>query len=246
VLVRDGKPVLVMLRGDHQLSEAKLPGKFRQATAEELVKWLGAAAGSLGPVGVTAMPILMDAALEGRRNMVCGANRDEYHLRHVTPGEDFQAEVADLREAAAGDACMMCGGPLVLRGALEVARVRDGVAQVALDRLLIAAVEAGQDKDGMCLPAAIAPFEVVITAANVDAEGVYRALIDAGANVLLDDRDERPGVKFKDADLIGVPWRVTAGKKLAEGAVEVVERRTKQVTDVAVDAIGKFSFANSR
>src|SRR5262249_30519351 len=108
VLVASGKPVLVMLRGDHQLSEAKFAArsgdpKFRQATAEELVKWFGASAGSLGPVGVNSMPVWMDSALECRRNMVCGANRDDYHLRHVTPGEDFAAEAADLREAAAGD-----------------------------------------------------------------------------------------------------------------------------------------------
>src|SRR5262249_14918568 len=92
VLVTGGRPVLVMLRGDHQLSEAKFVAKsgnaeFRQATAEELVKWFGASPGSLGPVGVTSMPVWMDSALEGRRNMVCGANRDDYHLRHVTPGE---------------------------------------------------------------------------------------------------------------------------------------------------------------
>ena len=100
--------------------------------------------------------------------------------------------------------------------------------------MLAAAVEAGNDKDGMILPAAVAPFDVVITAANVDAESVYRAFLDAGMDVLLDDRDERPGVKFKDADLIGVPWRVTVGKKLAEGVVEVVERRRKTVVNVAV------------
>jgi len=238
VLVANGKPVLVMLRGDHQLSEAKFAAKsgdtkFRQATPEELVKWFGASPGSLGPVGVTSMPVWMDTALEGRRNMVCGANRDDYHLRHITPGEDFQAESADLREVAAGDACVRCGGRLELRPAMELARVSEGSARVALDRILVAAVEVGHDKDGMVLPASIAPFDVVVTAVNVDAEPVYRTLLDAGINALLDDRDERPGVKFKDADLIGVPWRVTAGRKLAEGIVEVVERKTKVVRDVA-------------
>jgi prolyl-tRNA synthetase len=244
VLVANGKPVLVMLRGDHRLSEAKFTAKsgaadYRHATAEELVKWLGASAGSLGPVDVKTMPVWMDSALAGRRNMVCGANRDDYHLRHVTPGEDFEAEACDLREAAAGDRCATCGGALEVRNAIQLARVRDGVARLALDRLLMAAVEAGNDKDGMILPPAIAPFQVVITAANVDAESVYRAFLDGGIDVLLDDRDERPGVKFKDADLIGVPWRVTVGKKLAGGIVEVVERRSKTVVDVAIsDVVG--------
>jgi prolyl-tRNA synthetase len=117
ILVANGKPVLVILRGDHQLSEAKFAAKsgdarFRQATADELVKWFGASPGSLGPVGVTTMPVWMDTALEGRRNMVCGANRDDYHLRHVTPGKDFQAELADLRETAVGDSCPRCGAGL--------------------------------------------------------------------------------------------------------------------------------------
>jgi len=216
---------------------------YRQATAEELVKWLGAAAGSLGPVGVKSMPVWMDSALVGRRNMICGANRDDYHLRHVTPGEDFESEACDLREAAGGDACAICKGPLEVRSAIELARVRDGVARLALDRILAAAVEAGNDKDGMILPPAIAPFDVVITAANVDAESVYRAFLDAGIDVLLDDRDERPGVKFKDADLIGVPWRVTVGKKIADGVVEV-KRRGKTVVDVAVGDVVAFVSAN--
>jgi prolyl-tRNA synthetase len=242
ILVARDQPVLVMLRGDHQLSEVKFAAKsgttkFRQATAEELVKWFGASAGSLGPVGVNSMPVWMDLALEGRRNLVCGANRDDYHLRHVTPGKDFAAESADLREVAAGDGCVACGSPLQLRNAFELARVRDGVARLALDRLLVAAVEAGHDKDGMVLPAAIAPFDVIVTAANADAEPVYRAFVEAGLDVILDDRDERPGVKFKDADLIGVPYRVTVGRKLAEGLVELVERRRKTVTEVAVNSV---------
>jgi prolyl-tRNA synthetase len=240
ILVANGKPVLVMLRGDHQLSEAKFAVKsgdarFRQATADELVKWFGASPGSLGPVGVTTVPVWMDTALEGRRNMVCGANRDDYHLRHVTPGKDFQAEVADLREAAEGDGCPRCGAGLKLRPVMELARVGESSARVALDRLLVAAVEAGHDKDGMVLPLSIAPFQVVVTAVNVNAEPVYRMLTDAGIDALLDDRDERPGVKFKDADLIGVPWRVTAGRKLADGIVELVARKTKTITEVRVN-----------
>ncbi|MBS1856844.1 MAG: hypothetical protein JST11_15860 [Acidobacteria bacterium] len=239
VLVAAGKPVLVLLRGDHQLSEARFALRsgdpnFRQATGEELVKWFGASAGSLGPVGIDSVTIWMDGALEGRRNMVSGANRDDFHLRHVTPGEDFQAEVADLRETAAGDGCASCGAPLAIRNAVEIARIHEGGARLSLERLLTRAVEAGNDSDGMILPSGAAPFDVIVTDAGAGeaARAVCEALAAAGFDVLLDDRDERAGVKFKDADLIGVPWRVTVGKKAASGLVEVVERRVRTRTDV--------------
>jgi prolyl-tRNA synthetase len=239
ILVANGKPVLVMLRGDHQLSEAKFAAKtgdakFRPALPEELGKWFGAQAGSLGPVGVKNMPILADTALAGRRNMVCGANRDDYHLRHVTPGEDFEPEFRDLREVVAGEACVRCGAALELRPAVELARLAPGVHGLSLERILTTAIELGSDKDGMILPAAIAPFDVVVTAAVVSdgAEQVYRKCLAAGLDAVYDDRDERAGVKFKDADLIGVPFRINVGKKLADGLVEVVERKTKQSVDV--------------
>ena len=128
VLVADGKPVLVMLRGDHQLSEAKLGAvvndpEFRPAQPEEIQHWFGAAAGSLGPVGIRNIPILADRALVGRHNMISGANHDDYHLRHVTPGEDFQAEIHDLRQVVAGDRCHKCGGSLEIRKTVEIGHI---------------------------------------------------------------------------------------------------------------------------
>ena len=267
VLVAHDAPVLVMLRGDHQLSEAKFAAltgdpHFRQARPNELFEWFGAAAGSLGPVGVRNMPIYADRALAGRRNMIAGANRDDYHLRHVTVGEDFDAAFHDLRQAAAGEACECCGGALAVRKAMELSRFSPGrpardlhitsaeaveapvwmsACSIAIERILIAAAQTGFDKDGLILPPAIAPFDVIVTPANIGdaqqraaAETIYRECLALGLDALLDDRDERPGVKFKDADLIGVPFRVTVGKKLAEGIVEVVERKTRQVRDTAV------------
>ncbi len=271
VLVADGKPVLVLLRGDHQLSEAKFgmianDPEFRPAQADEIQEWFGAAAGSLGPVGVKNMPILADRALEGRRNMIAGANKDDYHLRHVTPGEDFRAEFHDLRQVAAGDVCGKCGGTLDVRKTVEVGHIFKlgykysdsmglrvlnadgkevtpimGSYGIGIERILCAAIELFHDKDGMMLPAAIAPFQVVITPANNSdaaqaeaAAGIYRQCLALGTDALLDDRDERPGVKFKDADLIGVPWRIVVGKKLSGGMVELVERKTRQAVDVAV------------
>jgi prolyl-tRNA synthetase len=271
VLVADGKPVLVMLRGDHQLSEAKLGAivndpEFRQAHPPEIEVWFGASAGSLGPVGVKNMPILADRALVGRRNMVSGANRDDHHLRHVTLGEDFQAEVHDLRQVAAGDRCEKCGGALAIRKTVEIGHIFKlgykysetmglrvlnadgkevtpimGSYGIGIERILCAAIELYHDKDGMILPASIAPFQVVITPANYSdaaqreaASEIYRAALGLGMDALLDDRDERPGVKFKDADLIGVPFRVVVGKKLAAGMVELVERKTRKSVDVPV------------
>jgi prolyl-tRNA synthetase len=271
VLVADGKPVLVMLRGDHQLSEAKLGAvvndpEFRQARADEILEWFGAAAGSLGPVGVKNISILADRALAGRRNMIAGANRDDHHLRHVTLGEDFQAEMHDLRQVAEGDGCQKCGAPLAIRKTVEIGHIFKlgykysetmglrvlgadgkevtpimGSYGIGIERILSAAIELWHDKDGMILSAAIAPFQVVITPANISdsaqseaAQRIYQECLALGLDALLDDRDERPGVKFKDADLIGVPFRVVVGKKLSSGMVELVERKSRQSRDVAV------------
>lgn len=269
VLVAGGKPVLVMLRGDHQLSETKFAFKvgdaaFRQALPDEIRDWFGAGAGSLGPVGVANMTILADQALKGRRNMIAGANRNDYHLRHVTLGEDFQAEICDLRQVAAGDTCVPCGAPLDVLKTVEIGHIFKlgykysesmglrvlnadgkevtpvmGSYGIGIERILCSAIELFHDKDGMMLPPAIAPFHVVVTPANYGdpaqkdaAERIYRQCLALGLDALLDDRDERPGVKFKDADLIGVPFRITVGKKLAGGMVELVERRTKASVDI--------------
>jgi prolyl-tRNA synthetase len=271
VLVANGKPVLVMLQGDHQLSETKFAAKagdpeFRQANLEEIRQWFGADAGSLGPVGVTHMTILADQALAGRRNMIAGANKNDYHLRHVTPGEDFQAPFHDLRQVAAGDACAKCGATLAVVKTVEVGHIFKlgykysdamglrvlnaegkevtpimGSYGIGIERILCCAIELFHDKDGMILPAAIAPFQVVVTPANnsdaaqkAAALEIYGRCRELGLDALLDDRDERPGVKFKDADLIGVPLRIVVGKKLGGGMVEVVDRKTKQAVDVAV------------
>jgi prolyl-tRNA synthetase len=279
VLVADGQPVLALLRGDHQLSEPKLAAvtgdpEFRPANAAEIREWFGADAGSLGPVGVKNMAIIADRALAGRRNMIAGANRDDYHLRHVTPGKDFEAELHDLRQVAEGDECMHCGRTLEIRKTVEIGHIFKlgykysetmglrvlnaegkeitpimGSYGIGIERLLTAAIELYHDQDGMVLPPAIAPFLVVVTPANnadeaqmETARAIYERCLARGWDALFDDRDERPGVKFKDADLIGVPYRITVGKKLAGGAVELVERKSRKTTDVAVkDAVEKLA-----
>jgi prolyl-tRNA synthetase len=278
VLVADGKPVLALLRGDHQLNEMKFGAaagdpEFRPAQPLEIREWFGADAGSLGPVGVKNMPIFADRALAGRRNMIAGANRNDFHLRNVTLGEDFQAELHDLRQVAAGDECIHCGRPLEIRRTIEIGHIFKlgskysdsmglrvlnadgkeitpvmGSYGIGMGRILCAAIELYHDQDGMILPPSIAPFHVVVTPANNSdaaqmraARDIYQQSLALGLDALLDDRDERPGVKFKDADLIGVPYRITIGKKLGSGMVEITERKTRKMTDVPVTGAAEWT-----
>jgi prolyl-tRNA synthetase len=275
VYVVESQAILILLRGDHTLSETKLTttlgtDKFRPSTPEEAKALLGAQLGSLGPVGLKGVRILADRALEGRRGMITGANQDDTHLRNVTPGRDFTAEYRDLRVVSAGDLCPKCGRPLRVSVSVELghifklgrrysqvmhASVLDengrevplvmGSYGIGVERILSAAVEQNHDRDGMFLPASIAPFEIILTAANMDdarvraaAEKLYEEMRAQSLDVLFDDRAERPGVKFKDADLIGAPYRVTLGKrKFEQGLAEIFKRSTKQIQDVKLDMV---------
>jgi prolyl-tRNA synthetase len=283
---RASKPrgVVVLMRGDHQLNEAKLStalaGKVTRPMQEEEIRQLfKSPAGFLGPLGIdwskglddVAKPILLvDTALQGRANLIAGANKEDYHVKNITPGKDFQPTAyADLRSVATGDPCPNCGSPLRMDTAVEVghifklgykyaesmnARVLDkngkevmpimGCYGIGIERILTASIEQSNDENGFWLPPQIAPFEIVITATNVSdekirttAESIAQSLESAGYDVLLDDRDERPGVKFKDADLVGIPFRVNVGKKVTEDRVEVVQRSTRQSQDVSIAAI---------
>ncbi len=285
------KPVAAFLRGDHTVNETKLLGavggvELRTMNGDELQQWLGGPAGYLGPLGLApaktlhdgGINVIVDVALEGRRNLVCGANKLDYHYRNVTPGRDFSwTALADIRNAVEGeDAPNAPAGvqaPLRIGKAVEIghifklgyryaealgARVLDsngkevtpimGSYGIGIERILTAAIEqavaqAG-DANGFWLPRAIAPFEVVLTITNVrDAEllttgeRLGRELEAAGIDTLLDDRDERAGVKFKDADLVGIPLRINIGKKAADGLVEVVDRRAGTVEDVPLPQV---------
>ncbi len=278
VYVCDGKPVLALLRGDHELNEAKLQTVtsaqvLRPAHPDEVKGWMGAMPGSLGAVGMKDIPIFADRALEGRRNMVTGANRDGFHLKNVTPSRDFSAKYVDLRTVAAGEGCPKCQAPLAVFKALEVghifklgtrysqslgANVLDEKGQsapivmgsygIGVERVAAAAVELHHDDDGMRWPLSIAPFQATVLTLQAQdkdvvaaAEKLYTDLNAAGVDTLLDDRDERPGVKFKDADLVGIPLRFAVGKKsLAEGKVELKVRGEKDVSLVATaEAVAK-------
>jgi prolyl-tRNA synthetase len=278
------RAVVVLMRGDHQLNEAKLStalaGKEARPMQEEEIRQLfRSPAGFLGPLGIewaktvddSNRPVLLlDKALEGRTNLIAGANKEDYHVKNITPGRDFQPTAyADLRSVVSGEPCPNCGLPVRMDTVVEVghifklgykysesmgARVLDkngkevtpimGSYGIGIERILTASVEQSNDDNGFWLPPQIAPFEIIVTPTNVGdaklktiAEEIAGSLESAGYDVLLDDRDERPGVKFKDADLVGIPFRINVGKKVTEDTVEVVQRSTRQSQDVRIGAI---------
>jgi len=281
------RPIVVLMRGDHQLNEAKFnatvatPSRPMQET--EIEALFNSPAGYLGPIGIEwaaklekdgDKPVLLvDKALERRTNLIAGANKKDYHLKNLTPGKDFHPTAyVDLRSVTAGEACPNCGRPLRIDTAVEIghifklgykysesmgARVLDkngkevmpimGCYGIGIERILTAAVEQGNDENGFWLPPAIAPFEIVVSPVNMKddpvrkaAEDIARRLEAAGFDVILDDRDERPGVKFKDADLVGIPFRITVGKKVTEGTVEVVIRSPHEVRDATITRVVEY------
>ena len=279
--------IVVLMRGDHQLNEAKFNAALGVATRpmdeNEIKALFKSPAGYLGPIGIewakdlkkdADKPVLLvDKALEGRSNLIGGANKEDYHLKNLTPGKDFHPTAyADLRAVTAGEACPSCGEALRIDTAVEIGhifklgyrysesmglRVLDkngkevtpimGSYGIGIERILTAAVEQGNDENGFWLAPTIAPFEIVVAPVNIKDEAVRAAAEDiakrletAGYDVVLDDRDERPGVKFKDADLVGIPFRITVGKKVTEDTVEVVLRSTREVRDVRITAIVEY------
>jgi prolyl-tRNA synthetase len=281
------RAVVLLMRGDHQMNEVKLStavgGKETRPMQEEDIRALfHSPAGYLGPLGINwaknldepGKPILLvDEALKGRTNLIGGANKEEYHLKNLTPGQDFQPTAyVDLRSVTAGEQCASCGAPLRIDTAVEIghifklgykysesmgARVLDrngkevapimGSYGIGIERILTAAVEQNNDENGFWLAPSIAPFDVVVVSTNSKDEAIRRVSEDvarqfeaAGYDVLLDDRDERPGVKFKDADLVGIPFRINVGKKVTEGTVEVVRRSTLRKEDVKIPVITEY------
>ena len=264
VTAPDKSPVVVLMRGDRELNEAKLAkllgGPSPLADAALVQKVTGAPVGFAGPVGL-ALPVrvIADREVATIRDGVTGANAADAHLLHVLPGRDFPApEYVDLRTAVAGDVSPVDPeGRLYTQRGIEVGHVfnfgtryslkmnamftdetgksqlmQGGSYGVGVSRTMAAAIEQHHDAAGMLWPISIAPFEVVVVlvdpkndAQRDAAEALYASLLASGIDVLLDDRDDRPGVKFKDADLIGFPVKVVIGKSLSEGTVEVSVRR---------------------
>jgi prolyl-tRNA synthetase len=268
-VTQDGRVVLALVRGDDRLEEAKLAAAFGEplwpAEDEQIRAAFGASGGSLGPVGFDGDVVADFALREGQ--YVAGANRDGRHLRGVEAGRDFAPRFADLRTSAESDTCPVCGGALGFQTAIEVGHIfklgtrysepmgatfldEDGTEKpvvmgsygIGPARVMAAAVEQFHDANGIVWPEAMTPYDIHVVAlpgAEQQAEEAARALDKAGADVLLDDRDGRAGEKFADADLIGIPMRVTVGKKtLEDGAVDVRDRRTGEERRVPLAEVG--------
>ena len=253
----DNQFVFVVVRGDMTLSEAKLKntiGEARLATTEEITS-AGATAGYASPVGLKNALIVVDDLIPQSPNLAAGANEAGYHLLNTNCGRDYSPEiVADLIQAKAGDTCIDCDNPLSTFTTLTLATRSEfdsmlpsqSSAAGALprassyifhfDNILLALAETHHDDKGLTFPKSVAPFDVYlmhIAGKQLDtrakAEEIYNQLQTTGITVLFDDRDERAGVKFNDADLIGCPVRVTVGEKnLKEGMVEIKERTGKE------------------
>ncbi len=269
----DGKPVAVLIRGDHEANESKV----RRAMGVETLmladpsvieKATQAPVGFSGPVDLD-IPLWADHDIGAMTNAVVGGNAVDKHFVGANPGRDFTVDhYGDLRYAAADDPCPHCAEVLKLRHAIEVGHVfklgtkysealdarflDDREAQhpmvmgcygIGINRILAALVETRHDESGIVWPLSLAPYEVIVVPLKVDeqrvmsvAERLHDELLDAGVEVLLDDRDQRPGVKFKDADLIGVPLRVVVGERgLKEGQLEIKWRTDEKPTMIAME-----------
>jgi prolyl-tRNA synthetase len=266
----DGRDVLVLVRGDHEVNEVKLR---KRLGADELYlagELPGAPAGFYGPIGRTER-IVADLDVRQLRDAVAGANKLDTHIDHVDAQRDFAAEWMDVRTATQGDPCPRCGkGTFERFNGTEVGQVfflgtkysesmgctflgEDGALKpmvmgcygIGVTRVAAAAIEQNHDGDGIIWPMSLAPYQVTILTLQpkdadvaAAADKLYRELAAAGVEVFYDDRDERPGAKFKDADLIGIPVRVAIGKRsLAEGKLELKARADKDATLIdAADA----------
>jgi prolyl-tRNA synthetase len=278
----EGKPVLVLIRGDREVDENKLEAvlgteNFRLATDDEIKDILGTERGFVGPINLPEgkiEQIIWDNSLYGIKNLVVAANEPHYHYVNVNPGRDFEyGEFYDVAEVREGDPCPKCGAPLKIDRGLEIGHIfllgtrysepmqayfvdKDGKEKpivmgcygIGVSRLMSAIVEQSHDGNGIIWPINVAPFELEILPLNVSdetqmeiAEKLYKGALNRGIDVILDDRNERAGFKFKDADLIGIPVRIVIGRKAKDGIVEIQNRKTGEKLDVPVDeALNKF------
>lgn len=276
VCVADGKPVLALVRGDHDLNEGKLRRllgvwSLRLADGGTIEEVTGAPVGFAGPVGLFSVPTVADYDVASVADGVTGANEGDAHFVGVNPGRDFDPErYGDIRYAANGDGCPRCQGTLRARRCIEVGHIFKlgtryseaiganflddqgqekpiimGTYGIGVSRILPAVVETGRDEAGIIWPSSIAPFDAVVILLNPTqashaeaAEAVTGALESEGFDVLVDEREESPGVKFKDADLIGIPVQVVIGRTFEkEGKFEVRRRGSPERHMVSLEQL---------
>ena len=247
IRVADNKFVFVVVRGDMQLSEAKLKaqvGDVRTAMAEDIER-SGAAAGYASPIGLKDALVAVDDLIPQSQNLVAGANETGYHFKNTNYGRDYSAGVVeDLVQAKAGDACKNCGNSLSVLSAFSLVTR----SEYQFENILLALAETHHDSKGLMLPYPAAPFDVYLMHlpgkemdTRAKADEIYNAMLGAGIPVLFDDRDERAGVKFNDADLIGCPVRITVGEKaLKEGMVEIKKRTDSNNQLISIEEIIPF------
>lgn len=272
--VADGKYVAFVIPGDRDLNEAKARSKLkindlRMANFQEVKEISGCEVGYAGPVSLKVDAIYVDRLLFGKKDLICGANKTDYHLLHLDIERDVSVtDYVDLVNITEKDPCPKCNGKLKFLKGIEVGHVfklgdkyskamdakfidEDGKEKyfvmgcygIGVTRIIAAAIEQNHDENGIIFPPSIAPFEVAILSLDVKnaevmnlSEKFYKYLLDYGVDVLWDDRDERPGFKFKDIDLMGIPIQVVVGKKgLESGVVELKNRKTKNTVKVLID-----------
>jgi prolyl-tRNA synthetase len=275
VYLADGKPVAVLIRGDHEVQPVKLKNllgaiEVELADEKQIYDITGVPSGYLGPIGLK-IPVAADQEVSVMKNFVTGANEKNFHLQNVNLTRDFTvSQTADLRQVTEDDKCPSCGGELQLTKGIEVGHIfklgdsyskalnatfQDsnseeqnfimGCYGIGVSRTVAAAIEQNHDQNGIIFPLPLAPFQAIVL--NLDpkneeisaaAEALYKKLQQEGIDVLIDDRDERPGIKFKDADLIGIPYRITVGKRFAqEGEVEIRKRKDGETVSRPVDQV---------
>jgi prolyl-tRNA synthetase len=275
VLLADGEPVAVLLRGDRELEEVKLKNylgaaDIRPADDKEIFDATGVPSGYLGPIN-SKIRLLADQEVPAMVNLTVGANEKNYHLQNVNFGRDFEVtEVADFRQLTKDDPCPFCGSAIRLVEGIEVGHIfklgtsysesmnayyqdRDGNERplvmgcygIGVSRVVAAAIEQNHDDNGIIFPVPLAPYQVTVLNLGLNdpevsaaAERIYEQLSEAGIDTFIDDRDERPGIKFKDADLLGFPFRITVGKRFKEKAmVEISCRQDGTSEDIGIDDI---------
>ena len=235
------------------------------ATREEVEKITGAKLGFAGPIGLD-IPIIIDSDVAFMKNFLVGANKTDYHYINVNLNDIENYEIADIKEVKEGDFCPLCKNKLSFKKGIEVGNTfklgdkysrtmnltyldKDNKEQypimgcygIGLERILASVAEQRNDDKGLSWPMSIAPFKVAIVLLNQDgceyANNLYDTLNREGIDTLLDDRDERPGVKFNDMDLIGIPIRITIGKKFNENIVELKLRDEKEVKEIITNSV---------
>ncbi len=278
VYLADGEPVAALVRGDREVQLVKLKNMIGADEVEvvddsTIYDMTKLPVGYLGPVGLP-LKVAVDQEVMQMVNCVSGANKKGCHLKGVNPGRDFTPDfVGDLRQITTEDACPTCGGALSLTEGIEVGHIfklgtayseamnatfQDkeggekpfvmGCYGIGVSRVIAAAIEQNNDKNGIIFPLPLAPFQVIVLNLGLKdekittaAEQIYQELLAQGIEVLYDDRDERPGSKFKDADLLGIPFRVTVGKVFAkEGKVEMRLRRTGETSTISLKEAADF------